>query len=172
MATRGAAAQRMEKMAETTGLGIIVPEVGLAALRAAVAQAVGPPVLGMVPFDWARMLGGGRAKPAFLSAFVPRGCAQIEATHGQGCAQKDLSLDTVLELVRRTAGSVVDADAPLLEVGVDSLGAVELRNLLQQATDSGTSLPSTLIFDHPTARQLAAALISSKPRGDPSSGYS
>merc|ERR1712185_536421 len=66
-----------------------------------------------------------------------------------------ISLEAVLEMVHRTAGSAVDADAPLMEAGVDSLGAVELRNQLQQAVGEGMRLPSTLIFDHPTARQLA-----------------
>ena len=52
----------------------------------------------------------------------------------------------------------MDADSPLMEAGVDSLGAVELRNQLQLVNKSGMSLPSTLIFDHPTARQLALML--------------
>ena len=64
----------------------------------------------------------------------------------------------MLEVVKRTAGGAVDADAPLMESGVDSLGAVELRNQLQSAAGSGISLPSTLVFDFPTARQLASAL--------------
>jgi acyl transferase domain-containing protein len=68
-------------------------------------------------------------------------------------------LEAVLEMVQRTAGGSVDADAPLMEVGVDSNGAVELRNQLQSA--SGVqSLPSTVVFEHPTARQLTAALQS------------
>jgi pimeloyl-ACP methyl ester carboxylesterase len=45
-----------------------------------------------------------------------------------------------------------------METGVDSLGAVELRNTLQQAAGAGNSLPSTLVFDHPTARQLSSFL--------------
>ena len=47
-----------------------------------------------------------------------------------------MSLETVLALAARTAGGAVDADTPLLEAGLDSLGAVELRNQLQQALDT------------------------------------
>ena len=42
-------------------------------------------------------------------------------------------LESVLALAARTSGGMVDADAPLMEAGLDSLGAVELRNQLQQA---------------------------------------
>ena len=73
-----------------------------------------------------------------------------------------VSLEVVLDMVKRTAGASVDADAPLMEAGVDSLGAVELRNQLQGAA-SGQSLPSTLVFDHPTARQLASVLQPDQP---------
>jgi thioesterase domain-containing protein len=43
-----------------------------------------------------------------------------------------------------------------MEAGVDSLGAVELRNQLQRAAvGEGVALSSTVVFDHPTARALA-----------------
>jgi acyl carrier protein len=58
-------------------------------------------------------------------------------------------------MVEDVAGHAVDADEPLMEAGVDSLGAVELRNQLQRAV--GEEVPSTLMFNHPTARHLAAA---------------
>ena len=49
-------------------------------------------------------------------------------------------------------------DVPFMDAGLDSLGAVELRNLLQQAVGEEVLLSSTVTFDHPTARQLSVLL--------------
>ena len=59
-------------------------------------------------------------------------------------------------------GEVVDADTPLMEAGLDSLGAVELRSRLAQRLggDAETALPETLVFDYPTVRQLEARVAS------------
>ena len=46
---------------------------------------------------------------------------------------------------------VVDADAPLIEVGVNSLGAVEQRNQLQRAVGDDVALSSAERFGRPTA---------------------
>eukprot|EP00966_Prymnesium_polylepis_P229604 5312801-Prymnesium_polylepis.1 len=48
-----------------------------------------------------------------------------------------------------------------MEAGVDSLGAVDLRNLIQDKFGDGMSVPSTLLLDYPTARRLAKFLGSS-----------
>ena len=140
------------------GFGLVGLAQGLAALGWAVA-AGGPAVVAVVPVNWRRMLGGGGGVPPLLSAFAPR---ELSTAAPSGAAPV-LSLEYVLALAASTAGDKIDADAPLLESGLDSLGAVELRNGLQQAVGPAVQLPSTLIFDHPTARALADFVTSLAP---------
>ena len=54
-------------------------------------------------------------------------------------------------------GTTVDDRAPLRDVGLDSLLAIELRNLVGAAI--GRTLPATLLFDYPTIDDLSAYLL-------------
>ena len=54
------------------------------------------------------------------------------------------------------AQHVIDPKAPLAGLGLDSLMAVELRNLLGRAI--GQALPATLLFDFPSIAELTAKL--------------
>ena len=156
MAARGVASERMAAMQASSGFSRIGLAHGLAVMGISMRCSTSS-VLGVVPVAWSRALGGGAAVPAFLSAFTPRSKgAQVvgRVSVAGGCI---ISLEAVLEMVKRTAGGAPDADAPLMDAGVDSLGAVELRNTLLNAA-GGRSLPSTIVFDHPTARQLTSVL--------------
>nr|WP_245551280.1 type I polyketide synthase [Nocardia paucivorans] len=74
--------------------------------------------------------------------------------------------DVVLEVVREQVAAVLGHDSGndirpdqrFDEIGFDSLGAVEFRNRLGKAT--GVTLPSTLVFDHPTPTAVAKLVLS------------
>lgn len=60
----------------------------------------------------------------------------------------------VQETVAAVLGPEVGPDEPLMASGLDSLGAVELRNALQ-AQLPGAELPATLLFDYPSINALS-----------------
>ena len=86
-------------------------------------------------------------------------------------------LSVLQEMVCKKVMQVLGADAAsqparhdrLMELGMDSLMAVQLRNALSTALDLNPPLPSTLIFDYPTINAIAdfllELLIPAEPRG-------
>jgi NAD(P)-dependent dehydrogenase (short-subunit alcohol dehydrogenase family) len=164
MAARGAAGARAAATEAASGIARIGLAQGLGALQSAVVPRASPSVAVFPVARWDLVLGSG-AVPAFFTAVVDGiSIADGSARHGPvplspPVTAHALSLNAVLEMVRRTSGDgCVDADTPLMQAGIDSLGAVELRNELQRHTQPGVTLPSTLIFDHPTARQVRVYL--------------
>lgn len=77
-----------------------------------------------------------------------------------------------VEFVRRVILRVLnrdtelDPDRPLHDSGVDSLTGMELRTALM--AEAGVALPASLVFDHPTVRDIAG-LIRRKLAGRPPS---
>lgn len=81
-------------------------------------------------------------------------------------------LDTVVELVRTRAAQIlgypdtddVGAEKSFRDLGIDSLGAVELRNQLGAAT--GLDLPATLVFDQPNPAAVGRFVLDELGGGD------
>ncbi|MEV0123619.1 SDR family NAD(P)-dependent oxidoreductase [Streptomyces sp. NPDC050703] len=101
-----------------------------------------------------------RSAPRAAAASADRAGKGLDALAG---LSPDEQLALVLDLVCETVGSVlvtdpatIGPDTGFVELGLDSLTAVELRNRLNRAT--GLRLPVTLVFDHPAPGPLAAYL--------------
>ena len=97
----------------------------------------------------------GHAEPAPTegTAFL----SSIDTTPTAGVMQPAaISLDEAQELVIEVLGSTVDADAPLMEAGLDSAAAVEFGALLSEKLGV-PDLPETLIFDYPTLRGIVGS---------------
>lgn len=75
----------------------------------------------------------------------------------------DDRIDVMIDAVRQSIASVLrvsdpaalDRSQPLLDLGFDSLMAVELRNVLRVVLGLDRKLPATLVFDHPNISAIA-----------------
>jgi acyl transferase domain-containing protein/acyl carrier protein len=118
----------------------------------------------------ARRLARAGMLPALLRGLVPSaarrsgdGGASL-ARRLEGTPESEWG-EAILEVVREHVAGVlgydsaeeIEPDRALLELGLDSLGGVELRNRLSQAT--GLRLPATLAFDEPTPAALAEHVL-------------
>ncbi|MBI4995371.1 MAG: SDR family NAD(P)-dependent oxidoreductase [Rhodocyclales bacterium] len=168
-----AAAQGQDQWAER-GLRKIEPGQGFARLETLMHD--GAICAAVLPIDWQRFLarlpeGMDRS---FYAAVAPRGATArgeaaatpmatvaarlkaLPAGERRDALMRHLS-ERALHVLGLEATMVVDPRAPLKDIGLDSLMAVELRNALTRST--GQSLPATLLFDYPTLDALTDHLV-------------
>ncbi|WP_037347443.1 type I polyketide synthase, partial [Sciscionella sediminilitoris] len=137
--------------------------IGTLGLRPASAAAE-PPRQGTEP----KATGTGRARRRAASTTAPEAKTEPEAKTGpesrwSGRAGAEVTAE-LLALIRARTATVlgletaedVSATRAFTELGVSSIGAVELRDGLER--DTGARLPATLVFDHPNPEALATVL--------------
>ncbi|MEU2987804.1 type I polyketide synthase [Micromonospora aurantiaca] len=173
MYTEGAAEQLRRR-----GLQVMPPGVAMAGLRHALAA--GDSCVTVADVDWATfqpLFTSLRPSPLLADLPAVRGLAATpaEAPDAVAPGSRDLLAGlralpdderraALLEMVRVDAAKVlghpsadaIETDRGFLDLGFDSLTAVELRNLLTAAT--GHDLPTTVVFDYPTPDGLAGHL--------------
>jgi acyl transferase domain-containing protein/SAM-dependent methyltransferase len=67
----------------------------------------------------------------------------------------------VMDVLRLDTDRRPDQRHRLMDLGLDSLMAVQLRNLLESGLGLGRTLPATLIFDYPTIEAISTFLLQS-----------
>ena len=72
---------------------------------------------------------------------------------------RDFVRERVMRILRLDAASEPGRNDRLMELGFDSLMAVQLRNQLTMGLALPQPLPATLMFDHPTIDAIAAVLL-------------
>ena len=185
MATRGAASSRFNRMG--VDVGTMYPAVGLWALervaqrvvrlesavvcvtRSAYWKALSSTVSrpSDVPEFYAEVVEGLQAEGAPALDSLPRLAgkppAAVMTAGGRGVAaeQRGVSHAAVAQqlllIVESLVGATVSPEAPLMEEGLDSLGAVELRNSVDR--ELGVLLGPTAVMDYPSVAALAGHLV-------------
>ncbi|MGW4772993.1 SDR family NAD(P)-dependent oxidoreductase, partial [Nocardia sp. NPDC004278] len=136
---------------ERDGAHAVIAVVDTAAIRARADAGLLPPLLRELAPATAR-------RPAATSAVVSGLRQRLAGSDAD--RQRQVVLDTVRTHVAAVLGhagaSAIDPDRAFQDLGLDSLGAVELRNRLKTAT--GLSLSAAVVFDYPTPQTLATYL--------------
>lgn len=145
-------ARRLERL----GMVLITPAIGLGALQRAF-EFINQPILGAVLVtDWNKILRPSQKELGIYSKLLPEKPAAVRQH-----VKKDIKhvIGSVRLIVEESIGHSIEYDnVTFMAVGLDSIGAVQLRNALIQKFN--IDLPATVTFDYPTVSKLAEFISS------------
>ena len=124
----------------------------------------------VIDVDWRRMqMGRGGEPHPLLEGLVPAKDKTQVATSAfvnqlkrlRGNAQSELLVKTIQEILQSilATSDAPDLDRPLIEMGLDSLMAVEFSTQLQMMLGDHFTVGPTMLFDHPTINAIAAHVL-------------
>lgn len=173
MANRNTIALRK---AASAGLGIIRPSSGLTILSKTLMEYGNKTETKIIasPFNFKQLLQGLEDQPGIFdevfnnatksSAFKHKSEASNIQDLERVSSKKSRNIqEKLLVIVENMLDRNVNVDQPLMEAGLDSLGAVELRNEISSVFNM--SFPATFIFDQPTITSLGKAIASMEVKG-------
>ena len=172
-----AAARKADEWMLSQGVGTIKPDHGLEMLDLLFAQERAQ--IGVLPIDWHVYLSQFKSPPMWLSILAEEKHRKSKAaSQASGSPSKTIPAKTesgawkdklanvppnqqrqflldyinaqVVKAIGLAPGQEIDPRQPLNELGLDSLMAVELRNMLSSSLKPERNLPATLVFDYPT----------------------
>ena len=118
---------------------------GMAEAGSAIQSAVGLQLPGTIAFDHPTI----SALAQYIDgALHPPPPAADDSAHRAAAVQVK-----IMEAINSVLGHDIDADEPLMDAGLDSLGMAEVGSLIQ--TNLGVELPSTVAFDYPTVSAMS-----------------
>ncbi|QLE45892.1 SDR family NAD(P)-dependent oxidoreductase (plasmid) [Nostoc sp. C052] len=164
----GSAAQRqVDERAQQRGIGTIAPQKVLAVLEQLLLNSSRATV-GVVPIHWQKFLEQSVDSPFFAdwretselrSHLIPPFSQQLAAADPSD--RRELLVAHVWRQIAQVLGfpssAPIGLEQGFVELGIDSLTAVELRNRLQTSLEC--AIASTVMFDYPTVGALVDYLM-------------
>ena len=167
-----AANSQVEANAAASGVHLIDPEEGLKWFGQLLES--NPVQRGLMVIDWAALANMSGSIPPFLSELDVKASVGVDADLQKMADEfranladapiderTPMLIDKICEQIIRVMGldesENINPNQPLQELGLDSLMAVELRNILCALI--GKQLPATLMFKYPTVSSLSTFLI-------------
>lgn len=167
-----AANSQVEANAKASGVHLIDPQVGLGWFAQVLES--NPVQRGLMVIDWAALANMSGSIPAFLSELDVKASVGVDADLQKMADEfrtnladapiderTPMLIEMICEQIKRVMGldesDTINPNQPLQELGLDSLMAVELRNILCALI--GKQLPATLMFKYPTVSSLSTFLI-------------